>query len=450
VEPTSFTSVAWDTLHGVSGGTFTVDAVGVDPVSDDVVVAGAVDAPFDFGPDAVAPGAFVLKLDGVLGTAVWAASFPTFSHDRFRTAALPGGDVFFAGTAFDPTTVGSALFTPPAAGALVFGRLGVAGTPLWARAVADTHPSASIVPVAVAARGSDLLIAGTGSGDFGCPSGDTAAGAFAARLSGADGSCGWSRGLATRTLSDLEVRDDGDLAVAGVCTPTGAYFDPGGGTTCASGLFVATLSGANGSTLWARTSSGTGTVAAVRDLAVAPDGRTTLLGDARGVVKLPQVQELDFGAADGSFAWSLGPTGALAGFFRPVEEPYGADPHALAFRRGAYDRSSRLWIAGTYRGQPALVGTRFSACRPTGTPPCDSAAFLARLDGAALAPPSVGSFLPIRAGPDPEGAAYVDDLVLSATTGSVAGALRFTGTATVDGGSWASAGGDLGVLRIVP
>jgi hypothetical protein len=448
IDPTSFTDVSMSTL--VPGATFTVDAIGVDPLTDDVVVAGAVDSTFDFGPDQVATGAFVVKLEGVTGGFLWAAAFPTFSHDRFRTAVLPGGEVFFAGTAFDPTTVGSAVFAPPAAGALVVGKLDAGGDPLWARAIPDTHPSAALVPAGIAASGGDLVVAGTGSADFGCLDGDTAAGAFAARLSGADGGCAWSRGFATRTLSDVEVREDGDVAVAGVCTPTGAFFDPGGGTTCASGVYVATLGGTDGVTVWARTSSGSGTVAAVRDLAVAPDGRTTVLGDARGAVKLPQMQELDFGAADKSFAWSLGPTGLLDGFFWPVEAPYAADPHALAFRRGAYDRASRLWIAGTYRGQPALVGTRFSPCRTTEAPPCEAAAFLARIDGTALAAPSVGSFLSIRAGPDPDGAAYVDDLVLAATTGSVAAALRFTGTATVDGASWASAGGDLAVLRAVP
>jgi hypothetical protein len=447
VEPASFTDVLFSPSAGAPGATFDVDAVGADPVSGDVVVAGAVDSAFDFSPSLVGTGAFVLRLAGADGAALWATSFPTIGHGRLAVAVLPGGDVFFAGTAFEPTFIVTA-HVPPERGTLFVGVLDrTTGDPAWRRAVDATHATEDLVPAALSVSGGDVVVAGAGSADFG--RGDTGEAAFAAKLSAADGSCAWSQGFATRTLADVEVREDGDVALAGVCAPTGAFFEPDPGTTCASGLFVATLSGADGSPLWARTSAGTGTVTAVRDLAVAPDGRTTLLGDARGLVKLPSLQELDFGAADKSFAWSLGPTGGFAGFFWPVEAPYGAEPHAAAFWRGAYDRSSRLWIAGTYRGQPALVGTLFSACR---APACGAAAFLARVEGDGLVDPlRVSSFLPLRAGPDADGAAFVDDLVLFATTGTVAHALRFTGDVAVgSAGSWASAGGDLGVLRVVP
>ena len=56
----------------------------------------------------------------------------------------------------------------------------------------------------------------------------------------------------------------------------------------------------------------------------------------------------------------------------------------------------------------------------------------------------------MRGAAAPDGGAYADDLVLFATTGTVAHALRFTGQASVGGTSWTSVAGDLGVVRIVP
>ncbi len=443
IDPTSFTSVTWSQLLGQSNATFAVDSVGAD-LAGNVVVAGAVDAAFDFAPSAVGTGAFVAKRASPGGAAVWAVSFPTFSHGRFATAVLPGGDVFFAGTAFDPTAIGTVLsYDPPMAGALVFGRLDAGGNPLWARAVADTHLTSPLVPAAVTVSGlGDLIVAGAGSGDFGCASsGDTAGETFAAALSGTDGSCRWSRGFGTQTLSDIEPSGATSVVVAGVCTPAGAWFDPGGATTCTKGLFVAVLSGSSGATASLRTTTGAGTVSAVYDLAIAPDGRATVVGDASGFVNFGG-GAIDFGDAVASFAATFDATGVTT-VLRPVEhDPYGSKPDSLAFSRCAYDATGRLWIAGRYVGQPILGGIRFSACR---APACVIAAFLARVEASG----SVSSFLPIRAGSTAAGA-YVDDLALFATTGTVAHALRFTGAGTVGTKTWTSLGGDLAVLRIPP
>jgi len=445
IDPTSFTSVTWSQLVGESNATFAVDSVGAD-LAGNVIVAGAVNAAFGFDPGAVvttAPGAFALKRAANLGTAAWAVSFPTFAHGQFETAVLPDGDVFFAGTAFEPTTIGTcATLVPLTGSALVFGRLaGTDGSCRWALAVDDTHPTSAIVPAAVAVRGAgDLLVAGAGSGDFGCVSGDTGGATFAAALSGTDGGCLWSRGFGTRTISDIEPSGATSVTVAGVCTPAGAPFDPGGATTCTKGLFVAVLSGGSGATASLRTTSGAGTVSAVHDLAIAPDGRTTVVGNASGVVDFGS-GGVDFGT-EASFAATFDAAGATT-VVRPVEAPYAADPDALAFSRCSYDRTGRLWIAGRYVGQPTLGGIRFSACR---RPDCLAASFLARLE----ANGSVSSFLPIRAGPSTDGSAYVDDLVLFATSGTVAHALRFIGVPSVGGTTWSSAAEGLGVLRVVP
>ena len=445
VDPTSFTTVTWNKLEGWSGATFAVDSVGAD-LAGNVVVAGAVDAAFDFDPGAmvtVATGAFALKRAVADGAALWAVSFPTFAHGQLKTAVLADGDVFFAGTAFEPTTIGTcAPLVPLTGNALVFGRLaGTDGSCRWSSAVDDTHPTSELVPIAVAVRGAgDLVVAGTGSGNFGCLSGDTADQTFAAALSGTDGTCLWSRGFGTTTLSDIEPSGATTVVVAGVCTPAGASFDPGGATTCTKGLFVAELSGANGATGSLRTTSGAGTVADVYDLAIAPNGRTTVVGDASGVVNFGG-GSIDFGDAVASFAVTFEPAGAST-VVRPIESPYGTDPDAVAFSRCTYDRTGRLWIAGLYVGQPTLGGIRFSACRE---PECRDAAFLARLETSG----AVSSFLPIRTGsPDGSRAAYVDDLVLFATTGTVAHALRFTGVGSVGSVPWTSKGDDLGVLRI--
>jgi hypothetical protein len=441
------TTAAWSALDAAALATFRVDSVGAD-LAGNVYVAGTVSAPLD--PWAIGTGAFVARRAAAGGGAEWAVPFPTFSHGRLAAAALPDGGAFFAGTAFEPTTVGGVLtYAPPPGGALVLGRLAADGTPLWARAVAGTDPSGPLVPAALAVTGGgDLLVAGTGSGDFG--RGDTrGAGtnhAFVARLAGGDGSCLWSRGLGTRTISDVEARGDGGVAIAGVCTPAGASFDPGAGTTCARGLFLAGLGGADGTTEWARTTSGPGTVSAVRDLAVAPDGRATVVGDARGAVSFGG-GAIDLGGSEASFAATFDPQGAPTGaVLRAVEAPW---TDAVAFSRGAYDAGGRLWLAGRYTGAPALGGIRFTACRPPG---CGAAAFLARLDPAGR----TTAFLPILAAPIALGgsaeatAAWVDDLALFATTGTVAHALRFTGRGAAPGPEWPDGDGALGLVRIAP
>lgn len=438
-DPTSFTPVLWSTLASAAGATFSAESVSADPATGDLVVAGGLAGAYD--PWSLGTGGFVARLAGPSGALVFSVRFPTFSQGRLRTAAAPGGGVFFAGTAFDPTDLGTIL-VPGAAGALVVGRLDASGAPTWApRAVDDTHPTAPLAPASLADLSGDLLLAGTGAGDFGCASGDTAGESFAAALSGADGSCRWSRGFGTRTLTAAAPRDAGDVVVAGVCTPAGAGFDPGGATTCTRGLFVAALSGATGATTWLKTSAGAGTVTAVRGLAVAPDGTVAVIGDANGVVSFGGAS-VDFGTSDRSFAATFGPSGAPGTVIRPAEAPYAPLPDAAAFSACAYDRNGKLWLAGPYLGQPALGGVRFSACRP---PSCAAATFLARVE----ADGHVSSFLPVRASPV-GGAAFGGDLVLAATSGSLVHALRFTGAATVGAKPWSTGAAGLGALRIVP
>jgi hypothetical protein len=442
--PGSITPVTWAELQGEVNATFQPDSIGADPISGDVVVAGALEGA-DFAPWGLPTGAFVARLqeaDGSLSPTFRPVSFPTFSHGMFRTAVRADGQVLFAATAFDPTTLGTLqTIVPPPQGSLVLGLLDAAGDPVWAVTVDSASAARTLVPVAVSARGTDLLVAGTGAGDFGCATGPTAAATFVALLSGADGTCLWSRGLATGSIADVEPRDLGDVATGGVCAPTGAFFDPQGGTTCTSGLWIAALSGADGSTVWART--GSGNVSAVRNLAVSPDGTVTAVGDAAGKVSFggPIV---DFGSFAGSFAVAFGPTGTPGAPVRPIEAPYAPKPDAASFVRCAADRLGRVWIAGRYEGQPTLLDTLFPACRP---PACAAATFLARLDGNG----KVGSFLPVPIAPTPDGQAYADDLVLCATTGTLAHALQLIGSTTVGSTAWSSAGaGDLGVLRIVP
>jgi hypothetical protein len=440
--PASFTPVVWSTLETAAGASFSADSAGADAVSGDVFVAGALAGPFD--PWALSTGGFAARLGGGGGALAWAVPFPTFSHGALRTAVAPDGGILYAGTAYDPTVVGTDIYTPPPMGSLVVGRLDASGNPIWTRAVDDTNATAALAPASLASRGGvgDLLIAGTGSGDFGCGA-DTGGATFAAALAFADGTCLWSRGFTTSTVTDLEPRDAGDAVLAGLCTPTGASFDPGGGSSCSTGLFLAVLSGADGSTVWSRVSSGTGSVTAVRDLAVAPSGGIALIGDATGPVSFGGAT-VDFGTAEGSFAAIYGPTGAPGLVVRPIEAPYAPLPDAAAFARGAYDRNGKLWVTGRFYGQPTLGGVLFPPCR---TPACAVAAFLARIevDG------RVGSFLPIRAAAvGTDQAAFVDDFALFATTGTLAYTLRFTGAATVGTTSWSTAEAGLGVLRIVP
>lgn len=440
-DPGTFTPVLWSTLSSSATATFAPVSASADAATGDVLVAGALARPFDAW--ALGTGAFAARRAGATGALTRVVPFPTFSHGALRTASLPGGGILFAGRAVDPTTLGSTTWVPPAAGTLFAGRLGAAGDPVWVVTVDGTNPAAEIAPVAVAARGADLVVAGTGAGNFGC--GATGGATFAAALDGATGRCLWSRGFANRTLSDTEARPAGDVAVAGLCTPTGASFDPGGGATCTRGLFVAVLRAADGATTWARTTTGAGTVTAVRDLAVGPTGLVAVVGDARGAVAIAGGAATDFGALEGSFVKVLTATGGSGPLLRPVEAPTAPLRDEAILDRGAFDASGRLWIAGRYYGQPTLAGLRFARCRDT----CTTAAFLARVDAPA-ATPVTGSFLPIRIAEAAGGAAYADDLVLAATTGTVSLSLRFSGDATVGPTRWSTTGAGLGTLRVVP
>jgi hypothetical protein len=440
-DPTSFTPVIWSTVVSAPAAAFAPLSVSADAVSGDVLVAGALEGPYD--PWALGTGGFAARLYG--GTGALAAppiAFPTFSGGALRAVSLAGGGLLFAGRAEVPTTLGATLIVPAAAGTLILGELDVAGDPVWIRTVDGTAAAIDLAPVAVASRGGDLVVAGTGAGDFGC--GDTGLATFAAALSAVDGQCLWSRGFANRTVSDAEAVATGEVALAGRCTPTGASFDPGGGTTCASGMFVALLAAGDGATVWARTTSGTGDVTAVRDVAVAPGGAVAVVGDARGSIAFGGAAAVDFGALGGSFAKVFTPSGGSGPLLRPVEAPTAPLPDAAALDRAAFDATGRLWLAGRYYGQPTLAGVRFPRCRDA----CQQAAFLARVD-APLATPATGSFLPVRIA-DAGGAAWVDDLVLAATTGSVSWALRFTGDATVGTSRWTTGAAGLGVVRVAP
>jgi hypothetical protein len=432
VDPASFTPVSWSTVVGQAGATYHVDAIGADPTQGDVVVGGALDGAY----------AFAASFAGTTGAALWNVQFPTFSHGSFSTTVFPNGDVLFAATAHDPTTIGTLAVTPALAGSLVYGRLDGSGQPIWLKEVNSVNASSTLVPVNISALGNDFVVVGTGAGDF--SEGDplstcstTVGAAFAAAFSELDGSCQWSRGIEANSIAGAVPRDAGDVAVAGVCP----FFDPSLGTTCTSGLWVTALSGATGATEWAVT--GSGSVSAVRDIGATPDGTVTVLGDATGKVNFggPAV---DFGSYTGSFAARFGPSGAPGAVVRPVEAPYAPQFDAASFLKCAGDRNGKLWIAGRYQGQPTLGGIRFPACRP---PSCESASYLARLEPSG----QVTSFLPLLVTPLPDGSAYEDDLVLFATTGTLAHAFSFTGTISDGVPRSTSAGAaDLGVLRIVP
>lgn len=440
-DPVGFTSVLWTTLAASASASFAAASASADAGSGDVLVAGALAGSYD--PWALGTAGFAVRARGGTGALAALASFPTFSSGALRAVALPGGELLFAARAVDPTTVGSTTIVPPAAGTLVLGRLDAAGNPVWVHPVDGTGAAADLAPAAVASRSGDLVVAGPGAGDFGCAGGDTAGATFAAALSGVDGSCLWSRGFANRSLADVEARPAGDVAVAGLCTPTGASFDPGGGTTCASGLFVAVLGAADGATTWARTSAG-GAVTAVRDVGVAPTGAVAVVGDARGAVSFGGGAPVDFGTLDGSFVKVFDAAGGAGPLIRPVEAPTAPLPDAAVFDRCGYE-SAHLWIGGRYHGQPTLAGTRFTSCRD----PCVTAVFLARLDPVA-GQPVTGSFLPIRIARTADGFAWADDLVLAATTGTVSLGLSFRGDATVGASRWTTGAAGLGVVKVAP
>jgi hypothetical protein len=437
-DPGTFTAVYWSTLTATATSTFAPVSIAADATTGDVLVTGGVASPFD--PWSLGTGGFAARRAGATGALAGLVRLPTFSHGALRTTSVPGGGILFAGRAVDPTTLGTTTWVPPQAGSLFVGVLSGAGDPVWVVTV-DGIGGAEIAPVAVAARGSDLVVAGTGAGDFGC--GATAGATFVAALDGTTGACIWSRGLATRSLVDAEARPAGDVAVAGLCAPSGASFDPGLGNTCTSGLYVAVLGASDGQPTWARTS--TGAVTAVRDLAVAPSGAVAVVGDAHGSVAIGGGAATDFGALDGSFVKVFTATGGSGPLIRPVEAPTAPLRDEAAFDRCAFDASARLWIAGRYYGQPTLAGLRFAKCRDA----CRAAAFLARVDNP-TATPATGSFLPIRIAEAPGGAAYADDLVLAATAATVSLSLRFSGDTTVGPTRWTTGGAGLGTLRIVP
>jgi hypothetical protein len=437
-DPTTFQAVYWSTLQTGAAASFAPSSVGADPTSGDVVVAGALAGAYD--PWSLGTGGLVARLSAGAGARSAGRGFPDLG--AVHAAPAPGGGVLFAGRAEVPTTIGA--YEIPTAGSLVVGALDVAGDPVWIHTVDPTAAGIDLAPVAVAARGADVVVAGTGAGDLGCASGDTGGATFAARLSGADGTCVWSVGFANRTVSDVEALASGGVAVAGLCTAATASFDPGSGTTCARGLYVAVLGGDSGAPSWAATSGGSGTVTAVRDVAIAPGGAVAVVGDAAGPFSVAGGAATDLGTPGGSFVQLFTAAGAAGPLIRPIEAPSAPLPDLAAFDRAGFDGSGRLWVAGRYYGQPTLAGVRFTRCRDA----CALAAFLARID-APLATPATGAFLPVRVAAA-GGAAWVDDLVLGATSGTVSWALRFSGDATVGTSRWSTAAAGLGIVRIVP
>lgn len=450
-DPSGFATVAWAAHLGAAGTTFRVDGIGAD-LAGNVVVGGVVDEPFDFGPGVATSGAFAVQLAAAGGAPAWATFFPALGHGRFAIAVRPDtGETFFAGAAFEATTIGTTLVPASASGTLVVGKLGALGEPLWVVSSPNIAATAPLAPVSLAVRGGDLVVAGTGGVhlDPGCDSTALAGGAatFVASLDADTGLCRWVRGLLTKAITGAAPASSGPVIVAGLCQPVGASFDPGDASTCARGLYVAALDGASGDTLWSRHSLGAGTVTAVRDVAVAGDARATVVGDATGSVDLGG-GAVDFGAVSArSFAATFSPSGAFTTLVRPVESPDAASPDVASLSRAAYDGSGGLWLAGRYEGQPALGGVRFTACR---APACGAASFVARVDaGGAVA--ASGGFVPLRAAPDAGGASYADDLVLCATTGTVAHALRLTGDGSVGTlPAWTGAAGDLAAVRVSP
>jgi hypothetical protein len=318
----------------------------------DIVITGGISLPVDFGggPLNVQAGhgtPFVAKFSGVDGSHLWSKAFVVSGENRGDVGAFAidaYGNVIVGGLFHGTLNFGGASLTTPSDASYLFlvKLSGTDGSHLWSKALNYSRLDAT-PGVAVDAAG-DVFVTGIKQGivDFGGgPLTGCSIDLFVVKFSGVDGSHLWSRSGFSQQCAysyynrgaDLVVDGRGDILLTGYHRGQSNF--GGGALTCSwqrppeeppgeppeeppGCIFLAKLSGANGSHMWSKDFRGANLSytysAAGPKLAVDPSGNALLTGTANALADFgggPLTNDsffsiflAKFSAADGSHLWS--------------------------------------------------------------------------------------------------------------------------------------------------
>jgi len=201
---------------------------------------------------------FLGKLSGADGAVIWSKRFGDSSGQESSSVAVDAtGNVFLTGFFFGSIDFGGGPLVTSGETDVFLAKLDVSGAPLWSKRFGDANfqESTSVVTDSTG----DVFLAGSFAGTINLGGATlTSAGnkdLFVAKLSGVDGTHLWSKRFGDSKAQEsaaLAVDSAGHLLIAGSFAGT---VDLGGGPLNSAGgrdIFVAKLDGTSGAHLWSK------------------------------------------------------------------------------------------------------------------------------------------------------------------------------------------------------
>jgi len=371
----------WSKAFGGGGGPDYGLGIAVD-ASGDVLVTGRFWGTVDFGGGPLPSGGggtgifvFVAKLSGADGSHLWSKALGASNWDFSPGVAVDaGGNVLVTGMFVGTVDFGDGpvTSTSPQGDIFVAKFFGANGSHLWSRHfVGAIGPTPGPVlntgwGIAVDASGNALVIGYHQSTvDFGGGPLTATPGGFLVKFSGTDGSHLWSKDFGYTKVQGVAVDASGNVLVTGHFSQS---VDFGGGPLTPGGnwnIFVARLSGLDGSHIWSKGFASTGYNPSQQGVAVDAVGDVLVTGCFTGPVDFGggplTISEGDLhifvaklSGVDASHIWSKG-------FAR-----YGAG-HAVAV-----DAGGNAVVTGTFSGTVDFGGGPLTSVpTPSGDPSDD-------------------------------------------------------------------------------
>ncbi len=326
-------------------------AAAVDPVTGNLFVGGMFEGSINVqGTVLTSAGqgdGLVVKLDPS-GNLLWATSFGGPLDDQvYGLSVFSNGDVAMAGRFMSGATFGSTALTNNGFSDVVVARLAAGtGSPVWVQTFGGAYHDLA-TSVAVGPTG-DVFVAGAFNLTvaFG-PFSLTSAGdydVFVAALSGVDGTVNWAQrggGTLFDEAKSLAVDSNGDVAVTGLNDSLNGDFANNPDPVDLNLIFLAKYSGADGGVLWEHGFGQNGSMG----LGVRASGTNLILAAVvSNYADFGNGQVLSMGANGTALTGFNGTGNALwsEGFFQPggFSWPYGMD---LA-------PDGTLWLVGAFAG----------------------------------------------------------------------------------------------------
>jgi len=233
---------------------------------------------------------FVAKFSGADGSHLWSRDFSTQGQSQGKGVAVDGnGDVFVVGSVQGSMDFGNGrLYTMAALGAFAAKLSGATGSVIWSKLFGGQTSNYNDQGVAVAIDSvGNIFFTGSFASrsiDFGCgPLSNSSYddSVFLAKLSGSDGSCMWARASTSTSGSyadPLAVAVDAsdNVEVAGVFKGNVTFAGTTLTTTCSREILVAKYSG-SGSFQWVNHFGGSTTSDLANSHAIATDGSGNII-----------------------------------------------------------------------------------------------------------------------------------------------------------------------------